>query len=346
MATFPLTKQAYISKTNDEKEEYKETYQKYNEMVQTLPKGKGWMSQHVLQYQGFWFNPDIGLKGAMLVQNHFKPRPTDIFLAAFIKCGTTWLRTLMFATMNRSLHDFSSHPLLNTGPHGCFPCLDTHNFSDCPISDLEAIPSPRLLATHIPYPLLPESVIASGCKFVYIWRDPKDVLVSMWYFLNKLKPKEQPPLSLDEAFDLFCEGIADYGPFWDHVLGYWKASQESPDKILFLRYEDLKREPSVYLKRLAVFLGQPFTIEEEREDVVQKIAKFCSFENLSNLEINKCGVQQFNRELAVENSNYFRKGQVGDSKNHLTSNMIEHIDHIMKQKFNGSGLISDELLTS
>ncbi|KAL7178904.1 hypothetical protein ACSBR1_042300 [Camellia fascicularis] len=183
----------------------------------------------------FGFNPNIGLKGALLVQNHFKPRPTDIFLAAFVKCGTTWLRTLMFATMNRSLHDFSSHPLLNTGPHGCFPCLDTHNFSDCPISDLEAIPSPRLLATHIPYPLLPESMIASGCKFVYIWRDPKDVFVSMWYFMNKIKPKEQPPLSLDEAFDLFCEGISNYGPFWDHVLGYWKASQESPDNILFLR---------------------------------------------------------------------------------------------------------------
>ncbi|THF95235.1 hypothetical protein TEA_019890 [Camellia sinensis var. sinensis] len=129
----------------------------------------------------------------------------------------------------------------------------------------------------------------------------------MWYFMNKTKPKEQPPLSLDEAFDLFCEGISNYGPFWDHVLGYWKASQESPNNILFLWYEDLKREPSVYLKRLAVFLGQPFTIEEESEDVAQKIAKFCSFENLSNLEINKCGVQQFNKELAVENSNFFRK---------------------------------------
>ncbi|KAL7161146.1 hypothetical protein ACSBR2_041747 [Camellia fascicularis] len=135
------------------------------------------MSQHLLQYQGVWHNPNIGLKGVMLVQNHFKPCPTDIFLVAFMKCGTTWLRTLMFATMNRSLHDFATHPLHNIGPHGCFPCLDTHNFSNCPIGNLEALHSPRLLATHMPYSLLPESIIASGCKFVYIWRDPKDVFV-------------------------------------------------------------------------------------------------------------------------------------------------------------------------
>ncbi|KAL7161145.1 hypothetical protein ACSBR2_041746 [Camellia fascicularis] len=162
----------------------------------------------------------------------------------------------------------------------------------------------------------------------------------MWYFMNKLKPKEQRPLSIGEAFEFFCQGISTWGPFWDHVLGYWKLSQESPYTILFLKYEDLEREPTVYVKRLAMLLVQPFTIEEERDDVAQKITEFCSFENLSNLEINKSGVQQFSTELAIENTNFFRKGEVGDGKNHLTNEMIERIDHITQQKFNGSGLIS------
>lgn len=39
----------------------------------------------------------------------------------------------------------------------------------------------------------------------------------------ELRAKELDPLSLEEAFELFCQGVADYGPFWDHVLGFWKA---------------------------------------------------------------------------------------------------------------------------
>ncbi|GFY85671.1 P-loop containing nucleoside triphosphate hydrolases superfamily protein [Actinidia rufa] len=207
------------------------------------------------------------------------------------------------------------------------------------IKDLEALPSPRLLATHFPYTLLPEAVTASGSKFVYIWRDPKDVLVSMWQFVNKVNPKEIPPIGLNEAFELFCKGISNFGPFWDHVLGYWKVCQESPNKMLFLKYEDMKREPLVELKKLADFMGHPFTMEEEKDGVVEKIVEFCSFEHLSNLEVNKTGSHQINRDTAIENRHFFRKGQIGESKIHLTSEMMDCIDRITQHKFNGSGLI-------
>ncbi|MBA0761047.1 hypothetical protein Gotri_023747 [Gossypium trilobum] len=40
----------------------------------------------------------------------------------------------------------------------------------------------------------------SACRSVYICRDPKDVFVSKWHFTNKLRPKELPPLSLEETF--------------------------------------------------------------------------------------------------------------------------------------------------
>ncbi|KAG5523490.1 hypothetical protein RHGRI_035332 [Rhododendron griersonianum] len=33
-----------------------------------------------------------------------------------------------------------------------------------------------------------------------------------------------------------------------HMQGYWKASLEQPEKVLFLKYEDMKRETSVYVK--------------------------------------------------------------------------------------------------
>ncbi|MBA0608476.1 hypothetical protein Godav_020692, partial [Gossypium davidsonii] len=108
----------------------------------------------------------------------------------------------------------------------------------------------------------------SACHFVYICRDPKDVFVSKWHFANKLRPKELPPLSLEETFDLFCK------------RGYWKASVESPKKVLFLKYEDVKKEPLGCGRKVAEFLGVPFTPEEENKEIVEQIVKLCSFESM------------------------------------------------------------------
>ena len=52
-------------------------------------------------------------------------------------------------------------------------------------------------------------------------------------------------------FEFFCEGLSIFGPYWDHVLGYWRASLESPKRILFLEYEDLKNETISMVKEIA-----------------------------------------------------------------------------------------------
>ena len=47
-------------------------------------------------------------------------------------------------------------------------------------------------------------------------------------------------MSLDETFEMYCKGVIEFGPFWDHMLGYWKESIERPHKVLFLNYvEDI-----------------------------------------------------------------------------------------------------------
>ncbi|GFZ12181.1 sulfotransferase 2B [Actinidia rufa] len=266
-------------------------------MIRTLPKGRGWMTKEIVLYQGCWLPLNWGLEGVLFVQNHFKVRPTDIFLAAFMKCGSTWVRTLIYSIA----------------------------------ANLEALPLPRLFATHMPYGLFSKSVTSCGCKFVYIWRDPKDVLVSKWHFMNQIKSKNLPPLSLPEAFELFCEGVSEYGPFWDHVFGYWKASQESPHNILFLKYEDMQREsPQFTLRYWRSSWRFPFSPKEK--GVVKKIVELCSFKNLSNLEVNKIGVERFTDEVVIENHNFFRKSQIGDFKNYLTGEMAAHLDSITMKK--------------
>ncbi|TYH40088.1 hypothetical protein ES332_D12G222400v1 [Gossypium tomentosum] len=103
----------------------------------------------------------------------------------------------------------------------------------------------------------------SGCKIIYICRDPKDTFVSMYHiFTRYAKSQNTQPIELDEAFELFCEGVSWYGSYWDHVLGYWKASLEHPDKFMFLKYEEMNEDTVLYLKKLAEFMGCPFSLEE------------------------------------------------------------------------------------
>ena len=89
----------------------------------------------------------------------------------------------------------------------------------------------------------------------------------------------------------------------DHVLGYWEASLERPDKVMFFKYEDMKADIVSQTKRLAEFIGFPFSGEEEEGGVIEEICRFCSFENLKSLEANQSG----RRKSGVENSIFFQE---------------------------------------
>ncbi|KAJ8766594.1 hypothetical protein K2173_001112 [Erythroxylum novogranatense] len=315
-----------------EGERFQQTYTRHNEIIQTLPKHRG-RTGGVWQYMGFWFSSDV-LKGLLLIQDrHFIPKSTDIFVATCPKSGTTWLKALIFATVNRTLFDFADHPLLTNSPHDLVPYLDRLICQEEFVSRIRDQPAPRIFATHFPYTLLPDNVRDSGCRFVYVCRDPKDILVSGWHFIHKLR--DISPVSMQDAVSSFSKGVVEYGPFWDHMLSYKKASMSAPEKILFLTYEELTKDPIVQVKRLAEFVGMPFSVKEVTDGVVEKIVRLCSFENLQNLEVNK-NVNSIQENY--KNPDFFRKGEVGDWKNHLSPDMAAVIDEITEEKLKSEGI--------
>ncbi|KAL7242060.1 hypothetical protein ACSBR1_014604 [Camellia fascicularis] len=222
----------------------------------------------------------------MAVKSSFTALDNDIIVASSPKTGSTWVKALVASIMLR--HD-------NGGGGG-----DASNTST------------RLFRTHIAYSQLPESIKSSGCKIVYITRDPKDVFVSMWHFINTKRSSEQDPFPFDEAFESFCNGVSAFGPFHEHVLEYWNKSLKSPQKVLFLKYEDLKRDPRGEVKKLASFLGRPLADDGEAKKIVRR----CSIERLKNLEVNRDGVDPWS---GFPKSSYFRLGIVGDWKNKLST---------------------------
>ncbi|EEF32715.1 sulfotransferase, putative [Ricinus communis] len=166
----------------------------------------------------------------------------------------------------------------------------------------------------MPYSSLPKSIVESNCKIIYIARNPKDVFISLWHFAARVRGRSTEDFPLEEAFRSFCEGVSVYGPYWDHTL--------------------------------AEFMGCPFTMEEERQGLVQEVVDFCIFQKLSNMEVNKSKTYYFSWPFKIEHNAFFRKGKIGDWENYLTAEMVAQLDEIIEKKFSGSGLSFVSSITS
>ncbi|XP_028786374.1 cytosolic sulfotransferase 12-like [Neltuma alba] len=323
--------------------EDEELSQECKDLIATLPTESGLINNRIHQYNGFWITTSQ-LQGTLNCQNHFQAHDSDILVVTSPKSGTTWLKALTFAVLNRKIHypnpssdptqTSHPHPLLTTNPHDLVPFLESVLYFQTTKPDLSSFPSPRLFASHLPYGLLPESVKRSKCEIVYLCRNPKDLFVSTWHFANNLRSETRGQIRIEDSFDKLCKGTIGFGPYWDHILGYYKEGLERPEEVMFLRYEELKGEPIRVLKKLAEFLGFGFSKDEEKGNVMENILKLCSFENLSNLDVNKRGKVWF----GIENKTFFRHGEVGDFKNFLASDMIHRLNLITQEKLEKHGL--------
>ncbi|WZZ14209.1 cytosolic sulfotransferase 12-like [Brassica napus] len=304
--------------------------QETRDLISSLPSEKGWLVSQIYQFQGRWHTEAL-LQGILTCQKHFEAKDSDIILVTNPKSGTTWLKSLLFALINRHKFPVSSgdHPLLVTNPHLLVPFMEGVYY-ESPDFDFSLLPFPRLMNTHISHLSLPESVKSSSCKIVYCCRNPKDMFVSLWHFGKKLAPQETADYPIEKAVEAFCQGKFIGGPFWDHVLEYWYESRKNPNKVLFVTYEELKKQTGDMVKRMAEFLGCGFTAEEE----VSEIVKLCSFESLSSLEVNRQG----KLPNGIEINAFFRKGETGGWRDTLSESLADAIDRTTEEKFGSSGL--------
>ncbi|CAN8258161.1 unnamed protein product [Cochlearia groenlandica] len=311
----------------------KDVTQKTRNIISSLPSENGWLVNTMYHYQGYWHTQAL-LQGVLLCQESFKAMDSDIIQVTSPKSGTTWLKAILFALINRKKFSVTSsisnhHPLLVTNPHLLVPFLEGVYY-ETPNFDFSKLSFPRLMNTHISHQSLPESVKSSSCKIVYCCRNPKDMFVSLWHFGKKLAPEETEDYPIEKAVEAFCKGKFIGGPFWDHILEYWYASRENPNKVLFVTYEDLKKFNGVEIKRIAEFLGCGFIEDEE----VGEIVKLCSFESLSKLKVNREG----KLPNGIETKTFFRKGEVGGWRDTLSESLAQEIDKITQEKLKGSGL--------
>lgn len=113
----------------------------------------------------------------------------------------------------------------------------------------DTVPSPRAIKSFLPINLLPKQLFAKKAKKIYIARNPKDVVVSLYHFLKNLG---RQILTLEQYVDLFIADEIMYFPFHQHLLQFWEM-RHLPD-VLFLMYEDLLEDTFGNIKKISEFL--------------------------------------------------------------------------------------------
>ncbi|CAN1161355.1 Cytosolic sulfotransferase 5 [Linum perenne] len=305
------------------------------EDVDKLGREKPSWGVELSEIQGFWYETSI-IDSIATIRANFKPKRDDdiVILASTPKTGTTWLKALSHCILFRDEED---DLLAKKNPHLCVRNLESGVDKKGVSSSHMDSEGSRLFSTHIAYSYLPIS-IKQDCKLVYITRDPKDTFVSQWHFFNKIFR------ALESAAEIFCNGTHTYGPYWDHVLEYWEASQRSPDKVMFMKYEDLRCDPKPRVRELALFLGKPFGDDDDVE--IEEVIWRSSFDRLKDLDVNKTGKVHPVLSPLLTNNLFFRRGEVGDWRNHLTPEVAKRIDDVTRVKFRSCGLYLHEEETS
>lgn len=189
------------------------------------------------------------------------------------------------------------------------------------------MPSLRKSVVHGHY--LPNNLFLRNKPLVFLIRDGRDVMVSLyyhqliWHEKNKLKPKDVLYHRANVPFDDYDQveknmaAFIQYtfqhqpsvfqhftymGNWYEYNLAWLKAKERSND-IHFVRYEDLLNQPFETLSNLfQIGFGQRKTDEKKLKMVIERF----SFKN------------QTKRRQGEENkSSFLRKGIHGDWKNYF-----------------------------
>ncbi|XP_070560866.1 sulfotransferase 1C4-like isoform X1 [Ptychodera flava] len=195
------------------------------------------------------------------------------------------------------------------------------------LKQMEKIQPPRLLKSHLPYHAFPSQALRKKCKILYVARNPKDTGVSFFHHIRRSIVRRGYKGSWNDFYKLYVNDKVWYGSWFDHVLTWWQHRND--ENVLFLKYEDMKKDPRGAVKSIADFLDVSLT-----EDTIDNIVEFCSFKKMKE---NKA----VNISLLVGERvkhEFVRKGVVGDWMNFFTVAQNKEYEKIYEERMKGSGL--------
>lgn len=241
----------------------------------------------------------------------FQPQPTDVIITPYAKSGTTWVQQIVHGLRTRGDMNFDEITSV-------IPWLEmAHDLG----MDVERpqVAQPRAFKSHLSWELVPK-----GARYIYVIRDPKDVVVSMYHFMAGWWFESEAISLAVFAREQFLQAKRPTS-YWAHVRSWWPHRHDP--NVLFLCYEDMKQDLPRTVQRIAAFIG--CALDDELLDIVVR---------QSSLEFMRTHKQHFDDHLIREardavcglpaggDSSKVRTGNVGDHTRELPSEVIAELD--------------------
>lgn len=214
--------------------------------------------------------------------------------------GTTWTQAIIFQLLNCD-KNLNIHHISDVSP---FYEIDaTWETESDDIVERYRINHENLgynvFNTHLTWELMPKG---ESFKYIYLLRDPRDVVVSFYHHLSNQEGASGFNGSFHDFLIEWCEGKIVFGS-WKHHLKSWLNCQSS--NVLFLKYEDLKLNTKKSITNIAKFLDLSLTDAQ-----IDALIPAISFESMKE---NKLKYQPIS--VAWKNGfEFLRKGVIGDGQ--------------------------------
>lgn len=212
------------------------------------------------------------------IWNDLKFRDDDIIISTYAKSGTTWVQQIIAQLL------FNGEVGLPVAEMS--PWLDLRvPPKEVKLPEVETQTHRRFLKTHLPVDAL---VFSAQAKYIYIGRDGRDVLWSMynhhanandtWYeALNDTPGRVGPPIELppDSIVQYYHDWLDKDGhpwwPYWENIRTWWEI-RDLPN-VYMLHFANLKADMPGEIRRIAEFIETP--IDESKW---AQILEHCSFD--------------------------------------------------------------------
>lgn len=218
----------------------------------------------LLEHLGMW--PDVlgqRVRASMGDFGDYLPDAHDVIVCSWFKSGTNWTLQTALQTAHRGRAEFASIHDVVPWPDAPGRMRDAVIPLDDP-SPVERSPTGlRIIKTHLASHEVP---FTTEARYIAVVRDPKDVCVSGYHFLRAIAWGPLAP-SVSRWVDYFLSPSFHVGNWARHLAGYWAMRDRS--NVLFLTFEDMKRDGRAAVMRIAEFMGVDLA-PEELEAVVMR----------------------------------------------------------------------------